>query len=908
MFKEKKILSKIIAIIIIITILSIYLPIISLKSFATDNIANLDTPTNLKWKEKSTATATWDTVNNANYYLINVAVYDGENLIGTQETGTSSNSIDLQQEIYKILQDKELLSYQITFNVCAKYISDTTDISSKFSDYCELLNVDKKNGIKLDVPTNVSIDDNKIARWTDIPEAELYQVEYLIKYNNTTNTYTDLFVWKYNGNVKNGIFEVDLTNSINNAYKFFGYNNENVDISFKVLSIAGVSDNTHINSDYSNMSNTIKYSQDITKLETPTNVSIDDNRIARWTDIPEAGSYQVEYLIKHNNITKNFTDTLVEKRYGIVKNGIFEIDLTNSINNAYKYFGYNNENVEISFKVLAKPNVDDNAHSNSDYSDMSNIITYSENIIKLETPTNVSIDDNKIARWTDIPEAGLYKIEYSMKYNNITQTYNSLFIWKRDGIVKNGIFEIDLANDINNTYKSLKYDNETVEITLRVSAQASAEDYTHYDSDFSKSSNSIYYNPNGSTVIDNITLSPNKPVIAVGRSIYIGKTINPENAYYSSINWSSSDNSIVSIDNMGQITGIKKGNATIKAQINNASQTAQVSVYEIKSNIKNLNEANEVIDEANDVIEAVTNEGDITNTDIKDKEATVSEIEQGAQNGDMFNVDIKYEDKEASEYDNLKDEITSKFAGYNIAGGNDIKIAISHVDKTGMEHHIANITNLENKVSITFDMSNDIPELSKTKIREYKLVRLHNNNIEEINFEINNGIIETSSDKFSDFVLLYKDIDIPTFDINGTVTSYINDTDDVLIQLYEKETENIIYEGTVKGNNTNYLIQNVPAGNYIIKFTKNNHATREYEIIINNSNITQDAKICLIGDINADGKVNNKDWNILYNHINETNKLIGYSLQCADVNNDGKINNKDWNRMYAHINEENPLY
>ena len=467
---------------------------------------------------------------------------------------------------------------------------------------------------------------------------------------------------------------------------------------------------------------------------------------------------------------------------------------------------------------------------------------------------------------------------------------------------------MDLTNSINNAYKYLKYKSETVKVSIKVASQASTEDNIHIAGDYSKSSNSIYYNPNGSTVIDSITLSPNKPVIAVGRSLYIGKTINPVDAYYSLINWSSSDNSIVTISNMGKITGIKKGTATITAQINNASQNAKVSVYEIKSNIINSNEENEVINEANDVIEAITTDGDISNTDIEDRELAIDEIEQGAQNGDMFNVDIKYKNKTANEYANIKNEITSKFVGYNIAGGNDIKIEISHTDSNGLENHIANITNLENEVSFTFDMPDNIPELPNTKSRVYKLVRYHDDNIEEIDFKINNGIIETSSDRFSDFVLLYKDVDIPTFDITGTIMSFGNDKDDTLVQLYKKETGNIMFEENIKGNITNYVIPNVPAGNYIMKFIKNNHVTMEYEILVDNLNVTQDVKIHLIGDINGDGKVNIKDWNMLYNHINETNLLAEYELLCADVNKDGKVNTKDWNRLYDHINEVSPLW
>ena len=88
---------------------------------------------------------------------------------------------------------------------------------------------------------------------------------------------------------------------------------------------------------------------------------------------------------------------------------------------------------------------------------------------------------------------------------------------------------------------------------------------------------------------------------------------------------------------------------------------------------------------------------------------------------------------------------------------------------------------------------------------------------------------------------------------------------------------------------------------------KKNHVTRIYNIEITNNNITQNVKICLIGDLNEDGKVNNKDWNRLYNHINESDILSGYELLCADINKDEKVNIKDWNRMYDHITEVNPL-
>ena len=74
------------------------------------------------------------------------------------------------------------------------------------------------------------------------------------------------------------------------------------------------------------------------------------------------------------------------------------------------------------------------------------------------------------------------------------------------------------------------------------------------------------------------------------------------------------------------------------------------------------------------------------------------------------------------------------------------------------------------------------------------------------------------------------------------------------------------------------------------------------------SNVVQDVKICLLGDVTGDGKVNTKDWARLKAHVNETSNLTGYELACGDVNGDSKVNIKDWARLKAHVNESNPLW
>lgn len=73
------------------------------------------------------------------------------------------------------------------------------------------------------------------------------------------------------------------------------------------------------------------------------------------------------------------------------------------------------------------------------------------------------------------------------------------------------------------------------------------------------------------------------------------------------------------------------------------------------------------------------------------------------------------------------------------------------------------------------------------------------------------------------------------------------------------------------------------------------------------ANCTVTVKENVLGDINGDGKINTKDWNRMYEYINETQEFNEDELLLGDLNKDGKVNIKDWNRMYDHITEVDPL-
>ena len=138
--------------------------------------------------------------------------------------------------------------------------------------------------------------------------------------------------------------------------------------------------------------------------------------------------------------------------------------------------------------------------------------------------------------------------------------------------------------------------------------------------------------------------------------------------------------------------------------------------------------------------------------------------------------------------------------------------------------------------------------------------------------------------------------------VSGTATSFNSDTDDVTIELYAEGSATADYTVTVKGNSANYSIAGVEPGTYTMKVMKKNHVTREYTVTVGAENVTQDAKIHLLGDVNGDGTINVKDKKLIFNHLNDpSGALTGYALDVGDVNRDGTINVKDKKLIFNHL-------
>lgn len=131
--------------------------------------------------------------------------------------------------------------------------------------------------------------------------------------------------------------------------------------------------------------------------------------------------------------------------------------------------------------------------------------------------------------------------------------------------------------------------------------------------------------------------------------------------------------------------------------------------------------------------------------------------------------------------------------------------------------------------------------------------------------------------------------------VSGTITSYGSDSDTITVQLIEAGLTEPAYEAIVFGNNATYSFATVPAGTYTLKVMKKGHAPFTKEITIGDSNVTENVTVYLIGDVDGNGKVEQKDSMILSRYFagwsGYETKIV--SSAAADVDQDGELKLKD---------------
>lgn len=84
------------------------------------------------------------------------------------------------------------------------------------------------------------------------------------------------------------------------------------------------------------------------------------------------------------------------------------------------------------------------------------------------------------------------------------------------------------------------------------------------------------------TAVESISFDKNEGVLTVGNTHQIKATVNPENASDQMLTWTSSDESVATVDGSGNVAAKAAGSATITASVGDVSENYSLTVQNIK--------------------------------------------------------------------------------------------------------------------------------------------------------------------------------------------------------------------------------------------------------------------------------------------------------------------------------------
>ena len=143
--------------------------------------------------------------------------------------------------------------------------------------------------------------------------------------------------------------------------------------------------------------------------------------------------------------------------------------------------------------------------------------------------------------------------------------------------------------------------------------------------------------------------------------------------------------------------------------------------------------------------------------------------------------------------------------------------------------------------------------------------------------------------------------------ISGTVTG--SGDEETVTGIFLWQEGELIDQQTVSGTTAEYRFVDVAAGSYTLQVLRENHVDAEYTIVVEAEPVVQDVKLCYIGDVTGDGKVNMADVARAFAHVRGKNLITDdYTLHCADSTGDGKINMADIAKIFAHVRGKTKLF
>lgn len=173
--------------------------------------------------------------------------------------------------------------------------------------------------------------------------------------------------------------------------------------------------------------------------------------------------------------------------------------------------------------------------------------------------------------------------------------------------------------------------------------------------------------------------------------------------------------------------------------------------------------------------------------------------------------------------------------------------------------------------------------------------------------EDNTTAVYNSEDfTFSDVEYKAEELDFAYFPrfgaVRGSIERYGSTEAPISVKLISEKSGQTLYEASVY-ENPQYLIENVPYGNYRLSFSKEGHISREYAINVDRDEVISDTVITQIGDTNIDGAVDIRD---IVNLKKASANMTAEKYRC-DISGDGSVNAEDLAELRGLLLENNEL-
>ncbi len=736
------------------------------------------------WKDGSTATAVWAEVEGADYYQVRLNVSYQGTLLGSVVTGTAATELDVQQEANSVLESDKYDVLQLTYTVAAGSLNEQGGMvygaESELSpvwDYELTL-------VQLTPPENITLYEDGTITWQPVTGADHYSVwasGYAADGSSGTHTCQTTYIGTLNDE---GLLTCNIKNFFDILYKNVKPGQEQPIMVYVQLASWSGNSALYMDSEYSQPTDAVEYViSEIYQLTPPQQVTLSEDGTITWEMVENTDHYSLSllgYAVDEPEWETSYQTTLPGT---VDENGMVSCNLYEALCSIYKnLYREGTTSAVITAQVGAWAS-DSSPYVDSDYSAPSEAILFAmPELTQLEPPTGIVLDEEGNVTWNSVPGADHYGL-FAYGYIGDTMNMDDVRYCQTSYPAGTAGQEHETQNILdffNDMYTNLRPDmGGSINICVQVGSWV--EPVSPYlESGLSDYSNVVQYNPFKS--VEAITLSPEAPALYVGNSLYMGKTITPEDAYYTHIDWQGGDEAVLIVSDEGMITGVAPGVSEVVATIGDVSQSAVVTVYDISSNIEDPEEEEAVTDEAGDIIDDIVN-NDVPNldgTDIPEEnlDEIRDDIQQGLWRGDEFFTDITWLEENFGKYKNNWGQIQKAARELNaqFGGAYNIEVEMYHKDDSGKDYHIGHITELENEITFTFDLPTGMKEVQAGYARKYVLVRIHMNEMDTVNVTVGEDSFSAKSDTFSDFVLLYVDTPLKPVDLTGYDTLQLPDS------------------------------------------------------------------------------------------------------------------------------------